>query len=200
MREDAVWIIQARCQARLTFSVELITPGLSVVLVLLFVEPAEESILEIKSLMAEIECVCMCPDVVIVIQFVSQDVVDHRVEKRSISTRTNARVHVGCRGRACESRIDMDERRPIVLGLSNPFEGHGMVLCDVAALHENRSAVLQIDPVIGHGSAAECCPQTGDGGAVSKSGLVLDVGCAKQTRCFLEEIALFLRVLRATHE
>src|SRR4051794_19759502 len=94
----------------------------------------------------------------------------------------------------------MDELRPIVLGLSNPFEGHGMVLCDVAALHENRSAVLQIDPVIGHGSAAECCPQTGDGGTMSKSRLVLDVGCSKQTRCFLEEIALFIRVLCAAHE
>jgi hypothetical protein len=56
-----------------------------------------------------------------------------------------------------------------------------MVLRHIAALHENRLAMLQVDPVVGHGSAAEGCPQTGDGWAVSKAGLVLDEGCAEQT-------------------
>jgi len=61
-----------------------------------------------------------------------------------------------------------------------------MVFRHVAAFHQNRLAMLQVNPVVGHGAAPECCPQTGDRGAMSKSCLVLDVDCAKQTRCFLE--------------
>jgi hypothetical protein len=43
-------------------------------------------------------------------------------------------------------------------------------------------------------------PQTGDRGAVSKSRLVLDESRAEKSRRFLEEIALLIGVLCATHE
>jgi hypothetical protein len=61
-----------------------------------------------------------------------------------------------------------------------------MVLRHIASFNQNRLAMLQIDPMVGHGAAPKCCPQTGDGGAMSKSRLMLDEGCAKQARCFLE--------------
>src|SRR6266566_1485783 len=83
--------------ARIPFCIKLITPGLRAVLVLLRVEPAEESILEVESRVAQKEGVGMGCDVVFVVQLVHKDVVNYGVEKRSVGTGTNARVHVGRR-------------------------------------------------------------------------------------------------------
>ena len=94
----------------------------------------------------------------------------------------------------------MNDFCPVLLGLSDPFKGHGMVLSYVAAFHQNGSAMLQVNPVVGHCSSTERCPQTGDRGAVSKPGLVLNVDCAEQAHRFLEEIALLVGVLCASHE
>src|SRR5215468_5225809 len=60
--------------------------------------------------------------------------------------------------------------------------------------------MLQINPVVGHRSSPECCPQTGDRWAVSKARLVFDKGSAKQAGCFLKEIAFFVSVLRTAHK
>ena len=92
----------------------------------------------------------------------------------------------------------MDDLRPVFLGLSDPLEGHGVVFRHIAAFHQDRFAVLQVNPVVRHCTAAECGPQTGDRGAVSKSRLMLDKRKAEQARGFLEEVALLIRVLRAT--
>ena len=43
-------------------------------------------------------------------------------------------------------------------------------------------------------------PQTGDRGAMSKPGLMLDVGQAEQAGRLLKEVALLVGVLRAAHE
>ena len=75
-----------------------------------------------------------------------------------------------------------------------------MVLGDVAAFHQDRLAVLQVDPVIGHRAPAERGPQTGDRGAMSKPGLVLDVPHTEQAGRLLKEVALLVGVLRAAHE
>ena len=138
--------------------------------------------------------------VVFVVELIYQDIVDHGVEKRGIGARADARIHVGRRGCAGESRIDMDNLGPIFLGLPDPFESHWMVLRHIAAFHQDRLAMLQVDPVVGHGAAPECCPQTGDRGAMSKSGLMLDKRHAKQTGSFLKEVALLVGILSAAHK
>jgi hypothetical protein len=94
----------------------------------------------------------------------------------------------------------VDDLRTILLGLLDPLVCHGMVLCHIAAFDKNRLAMLQIDPVVGHCSTPECCPQTGDRGAVSKSGLVFNKSRAEQACRFLEDVALLVGVLCATHE
>src|SRR5215469_10247627 len=94
----------------------------------------------------------------------------------------------------------MDDLRTIFLGLPYPLEGHGMILCHVAAFHQNRLAMLQVNPVVRHRSPPECSPQTGDRRAMSKPGLMLDIYCAEQSCRFLEEVAFFIRVLGAPHE
>ena len=174
--------------------------SLRAVLVLLRVEPAEESILEVESRVAQKEGVGMGCDVVFVVQLVHKDVVNYGVEKRSVGTGTNARVHVGRRRCPGESRVDVDDLRPVFLGLPDPLEGHGMVLCHIAALHQNRLAMLEVNPVVGHRPPPERSPQTGDRRAVSESGLVLDESGAEQARRFLEEVALLVGVLCAAHE
>ena len=94
----------------------------------------------------------------------------------------------------------MDDDCAILLGLPNPLEGHGVVLGDVAPLHEDGLRVLHVGPVVRHRPPTERGPQTGDRGAMSKSGLMLDKGDAEKARGFLEEVALLVGVLCAAHE
>src|SRR6185503_17918086 len=65
--KNAMRIIKAGGHSRLAFSIKLITPAIGVVFLFLFVETAEESILEIKILLAEKKRVGMCPDIVVVV-------------------------------------------------------------------------------------------------------------------------------------
>lgn len=94
----------------------------------------------------------------------------------------------------------MDDFRPIFLGLPDPLEGHGVVLRHIAAFPQNRFAMLQVNPMIGHRPAPERGPQTGDRGVVSKSRLMFDKREAEEARGFLEQVALLVGVLRTTHE
>src|ERR1700758_2594236 len=98
-------MIEARYGARLAFRIKLITPGLCAVLVLLLIEPAEESILEVESRVAQEKGIGMSCDVVHVVQLVHDDVVDHRVKKRRVGTGTDTRVQVGRRRCPRESRV-----------------------------------------------------------------------------------------------
>src|SRR5581483_2812914 len=90
--------------------------------------------------------------------------------------------------------------RPVFLSLPDPLEGHGVILRDIASFHEDRLAMLQVDPMVGHRSSTERCPQTGDGRAVSKTSLMLDVDGAEQACGFLKEVTFLVGVLRASHE
>ena len=94
----------------------------------------------------------------------------------------------------------MNEFRTVLLRLPDPLEGHGVVFRYVAAFHQNRLAMLHVDPVIGHRPPTERCPQTGDRGAVSKSSLMLDKRHTQQACGFLKQVALFICILGATHK
>jgi len=179
---------------------ELVAPSLCIVLVLLFVEAAKQTTFEFECSVAQKQRIGMGHDIVLVVQLVNEDMVDHGVEKRCVGTWANARIHIGRRGRPGESRIDVDDDCPILLGLTDPLEGHGVVLRHVAAFHQDRLAMLQVNPVVGHRPPPECSPQTGDRGAVSKSRLVLDVCGAEQARRFLEQVAFLVGILSAAHE
>jgi hypothetical protein len=47
--KDTVWIVQALCDAWVTAAIKLVSPGLCVVLVLLLVKAAEQSIFEVET-------------------------------------------------------------------------------------------------------------------------------------------------------
>src|SRR4051794_17757915 len=145
----------------------------------LFVEPAEESILEVEVGPPEKKRVRVSGDKILVIQLVNKDVVDHRVKKRRVGSRADPREYI-C---ACRSPrkpwVHMNDHCAVLLGAADPFHGHHVVLCYVAALHQNGLRMLKVSPVIGHRPPPECGPQTGDRGAVSKTGLMFDVGCSE---------------------
>ena len=69
-REDAVRVVQALRDARLALRVELVSPALRVVLVVLLVVPAEDAVLEAERLIAQVERVRVGEDVVLVVQLV----------------------------------------------------------------------------------------------------------------------------------
>ena len=94
----------------------------------------------------------------------------------------------------------MDDLRPIFLGLADPLVRHWMVLGDIAAFNQDGLAMLKINPMVGHRTPTERCPQTGDRWAVSKTSLVFDESRAKQACGFLEKVTLLIRVLCAAHE
>ena len=79
------------------------------------------------------------------------------------------------RRRSREARVDVDDRGAARLGLHHPLESDRMALGHVRALDDDAVSVLQV-LLEGRGSAAsERGPQTGDSGAVSNTGLVLDL-------------------------
>jgi len=74
-------------------------------------------------------------DVVLVVQLVNEDIVDHCVEKRWVSTRSDGRVHVGGRGCSGKPGVDVDDGGPVLLGFADPLVRHRVVLSDIAAFH-----------------------------------------------------------------
>ena len=198
--EDALRIIKARRDLRATAAVQLVPPSLCVVLVLLLIKSAEQPILEVECCVTQKERVGMGCNVVLVVQLVNENIVDHRVEKSCVGTWSDARVHVGRRGCSGEPRVDVDDGGPVLLGLPDPLVGHGVVLGHIAAFHQDRLAMLQVNPVVGHRPASKRCPQTGDRGAVSKSSLMFDESKAEKARRLLEQVTFFVGVLRAAHE
>jgi len=92
-----VRVIQALGDRALSPGIELISPSLGGVLVVLRVEPAENCVLEVERLIAQEEGVGVGDDVILVVQLVDEDMVDHRVLERRVGSRPDARVHIGRR-------------------------------------------------------------------------------------------------------
>src|SRR3954463_15423052 len=116
----------------------------------------------------------MSDDVIFVVEVMNEDVVDHRIQERSIRARADSGEYIRRGGGSRKSRIYMDDDCAIVLCLANPLEGHRMVFSYIAAFDQNALAMLHVGPMIRHRAPSECRPQTGDRGAVSKTGLMFD--------------------------
>src|SRR6267378_7976308 len=101
-------VIQAFGDTGLSLGIELISPSLRVVLVVLRVEPAENAVLEVECFIAQEEGVGVGRDVILVVQLVDKDVVDHRVLERRVGSGPDPRIHVRSRRGTRESRIYMD--------------------------------------------------------------------------------------------
>src|SRR5436309_14702983 len=86
----------------------------------------------------------------------------------------------------------MDDLRPAGLGLHDPLEPDRVALGHVRTLDDDAVGVLQVLLEGGGPASTERCPQTGDGGGVSYSGLVLDLYDAQGGEQLLEEVVLLV--------
>ncbi len=103
--------------------------------------------------------------------------------------------HVGHRGGAREARIHHDHLGvALALGFDRPFESAGMVFGRIAAHDQHHVGVLDVDPAIGHRTASERGPQTGDRGAVSNPGLVFQVADPQAAHGFDDQVVEFVGV------
>ena len=101
-------------------------------------------------------------------------------------------VRVGERAGAGEVRVDVDHLGAARLGLHHPLEPDGMGLGHVRA--HDHDAVGVDEPVrsVGGAAAPERGSQTGNGGGVSNTGLVLDLDRAQRGEQLLDQVVLFV--------
>src|SRR5579871_2719954 len=112
-------------------------------------------------------------------EVVGQDVVDEAAEENDVGAGADRHPHVGDRGGAAEARVNMNDRSALLFGFDDPLKANGMVLGHVGTHDENDVGVGEIFGRAGGTAAAECCAQTGHGGAMSYSGLVADTDHAQ---------------------
>ena len=105
---------------------------------------------------------------------------DDPAQEGDIAARANRHVDVGDGAGAGESRIDMDDGGAVLAGLHHPAEPDRMALRHVRALNDDAVGVLQILLERGRAAPPERCPQTGDRGGVSYTGLVFDLNDAQR--------------------
>ena len=127
----------------------------------------------------------------------SMRVVDHPAHEGDVGARAQLGPHVGDRARAIEARVDVQDVGAALLGAGQPVHRDGVILGRVAAHDQDDVGVHHVDPVVGHGAPAEGGRQTGDRGAVSETGLVLDVDEAEGAHELGQEVALLVVERRA---
>ena len=131
-------------------------------------------------------------DVVVEVGVVGQDVVDDAAQEGDVATGAQRYVLVGDRRRAGEPGVDVDDRGALGLGLHHPLEPDRMTLGHVRALDDDAIRVRQVLLKTGGAAAAEGSSQTGNGGAVSNTGLVLDLDGAHCGEDLLDQVVLFI--------
>ncbi len=71
-----------------------------------------------------------------------------------------------------------------------------MAFCSIRADDEYAVGISDFSNGVGHGSAAECCDQTGHGGGMSETGTVVDiVGSDDRAGKFLHQVVFFIGAL-----
>mgnify|MGYP006977760954 CR=1 FL=1 len=131
-------------------------------------------------------------DVVVEVRVRRQDVVDERTEEDDVGATTDGDVLVGHRRGAGEPRIDVDHRGAAGFCLSHPLESDRVALGHVRALDDDAVSVGQILLVVRGTTTPERGSQTGNGGGVSNSGLVLHLDGAERRVELLHEVVLLI--------
>src|SRR4026207_1899899 len=94
------------------------------------------------------------------------------------------------RARAREARVDVDYLRAALPGLNHPLEPDRVVLGHVRAHDHDAVGVLEILLEVRRPASSERGPQTGDRGAVSYAGLVLDLDDPERDAELLDQVVL----------
>ena len=154
--EYAARVLQGHVLLGKAVLVQLIAPAALVVPFGRLVIAAEHALIEAVILAHDQTGVGVVLDVLVVDLVVEQQVVDHPHEEGDIGAGTDRRVHIRHGGTAVEARINHYHLGAVTyLGLDHPFEPHRVRLGGVAAHDQHHVGVLDIDPVVGHGTATE---------------------------------------------
>ena len=125
------------------------------------------------------------------------DHVDHPVDQGHIRPRLLLEPEMGKVDEVDPPRIGHDELGPSLPDRRLHLQGNDrMVFRGVGADDEDTVRVPDLSDGVGHGSASKCHRQTGDGGAVSETGAVVDVVRAEgRAGHLLQEVVLLVRAL-----
>src|SRR5207253_10323951 len=124
--------------------------------------------------------------------FVPEDVVDDPAEERDVRAGADGDVDVGHGAGPGEPGIDVNDGCSPSLRLHDPAEPDGVTLGEVRTLDDDAVSVLEILLEGGGSAPSERDPQTGDRGAVSYTGLVLDLDHAQGREQLLDEVVLLV--------
>ena len=137
-------------------------------------------------------------DIVLVIELVLQDVVNHPAEERNVGARTQPTVDVGLGRRTRITRIDHDPGGTAVLCAFHPTRTQRVVFDIVGADRQNDVGVGEIAPVARHGTAAETRSEARNGRGVTHARLVVNRNDAERTGELLNEPTFLVVELGST--
>ena len=175
-------------------------PARRVVRPRLGVEAGEQpvEVVDVLELVADdVRRVGVADDVLAEVQLVLQDVVDDPAEERDVAAHPDRDVLVRHGARPGEPRVDVDDPRAALLRLHHPLEAHRVGLGHVGALDDDAVGLSQVLLEPGGAATSEAGPQTGDGGGVSNTRLVLDLDGAHRGEELLDEVVLLVVQRRA---
>ena len=178
----------------------VVTPGFVVVLLLRRIPAREEARIGIELVVVAKQAgsVRVAEDIVLVIELVLQDVVDHPAEERNIGARTQPTVDVGLGRRTRITRIDHDPGGAAVLCALHPTRAQRVVFDIVGANRENDVGVGKVTPMARHGAAAEARRKTGHCRGVAHARLIVNGNDTERTGELLNEPPFFIVKLCCT--
>ncbi|MCY1440184.1 hypothetical protein D9M71_564490 [compost metagenome] len=174
--EHAARVLQGRVDLGETVLAQLVAPGgLVRIGALLGVVAVEEAVLEAEAFLHDEARVGVVEYVLVLDLVVVDQVLDQTAEEGDVGTGADRRIHVRHRGGTGEARIDHDQPRLVVrLGFGDPLETARVRFGGVTAHDEDQVGILDVGPVIGHGSAAKRRGKTCHRRAVSDTRLVVE--------------------------
>ena len=182
---------------RLSLPVQRIRPARAVVAALLGIVAGEKTVGKAVVVADDPGGVGVLAHVFLLDAVMLDGIVDHAADEGDVGSRAQFGEHVRYRAGAIETRVDVQDIGAALLGSRQPIHCDGMVLRRVSAHDQDDIGVQHVDPMVGHRSPTERGRQTGDRGAVSEPGLVLDVHQAEGPHEFHEEIGLLVVQRRA---
>ncbi len=197
--EDAVWVLQGRIDlqrpigaanslvVRLRVLVGIlgrrrvgrltgVAPGIELIAPLGGDIPGEEArqVLGVAEVLAnDGRCVGVVADVLVEPEPVRQDVVNERSEKSDVRPRAQGHMKIREGGRAGESGVNVNDRRPALPGLNHEPEPDRVVLRHIGAHDHDAVAVREVLKEGSRAAASQSGAQTGHRGGVSYAGLIL---------------------------
>ena len=137
--KHAAFVLKRQILLGNAVGVQLVGPLARVVGPLVRVEAGEQPVLEIESITDQEGGVRVADDVLLVVELVVDDVLDHAAQEGDVGPGAQGRVDVRLGGGPGKARVHADHLAAPVLGLGDVFHGNGVVLGSVAAHDQNDS-------------------------------------------------------------